>query len=521
MAVSSMSEMLIWLFIFSGQPTDLVSSLDPQMALECLGEKTDAESLLKILRGAAAAPAAADEKEAKTAIQNLASRSQAVRESAREKLAAMGEAIRARLEELVAKDPKRAEEAKLVLAKLDAAKASAASRRDVARILAMRLAAERKLADLAPEIEKLAASEDRLLQAASKAAVAAIKGEPAPQAEERPWASSLKSIEALPPATRFLLRVSPSEEKASKQPQPKPTEQLRTMFESFLSGEELHRAMREGTQFLVDFAVKYGNFRVDALACANVGALGPTESGLALLLSGEYQPAVLERGLSAEGSGWSVEKAGDWKVFGSGGNRIVLLDEHNVLFLPERMSGAFPLEEYLANFKEGKKALADHKRWKTFLQTLSGEASARGLAITDETLMREIYEGIESEEGDAIVSAVKGMQELEIDVRPGTGEKTAFRLEALFEKPEHAETLAAQVKEGIEGAIQQMEAMVSQLEGLSEEGEEQPAFAKIAKASMEFLKSIRVVADGKRGVLRGEIDEQAILGAFTGMGPGF
>ncbi|MGQ9592200.1 MAG: hypothetical protein ACUVYA_18110, partial [Planctomycetota bacterium] len=163
--MASFAEILIWLFSFSAQPQDLLAVVEPKLALECLGEKTDEENLRRLVQGLPPGlfAEALDEKEVKTAIQNLASRSQAVRESAREKLASFGEAVRARLEALVSGDPKRADEAKEVLARLDAAKEEVAARRDAARILAIRLGAERKLARLAPEIEKCAGSEDPFL----------------------------------------------------------------------------------------------------------------------------------------------------------------------------------------------------------------------------------------------------------------------------------------------------------------------------------------------------------------------
>lgn len=513
----SLAEILVWLFTFSAQPPDLLAVVEPKLALECLGEKTDDESLRRLVQGLPPeSPAGAvDEKEVKTAIQNLASRSVAVRESARDKLASFGERVRAQLEAVVAGDPKRADEAKLVLAKLDADREASAARRDVARILAVRLGAEKKLASLAPEIEKCAGSDDPFLRAASRAALAAIRGEPAPAAEGRPWASSLHAIEALPRATRFVLRAGQLAPRADEKPAAPVTVRgiVQAMRFGLPSDDDVDTMVRDATRSIVEFAVRYGNLRPAALACANVGPVGPEGGGIALILTGEYQRAVLERGLSSEGSGWSLEKLGDWSVFRSRGTRIVPLDEHTVLVLPEDASSGFPLEEYLKNWKEGKRPLSEEKRWKAFLGTLSGDAVARGLAVTDDVLMSQLYEGIEEESpGEEVVAAVKGMAEIELDVRKGDGEKIAFRLEAAFKTSENASALAEFVKAGIESGTKEMEAEIGEMED--------SPFGKMAKVYLDAMKSIRVVADGKRGVLRGEFDAGALGGLFFGFSLG-
>ncbi|MGQ9592845.1 MAG: hypothetical protein ACUVYA_21405, partial [Planctomycetota bacterium] len=359
-----------------------------------------------------------------------------------------------------------------------------------------------------------AGSEDPVLRAASRAALAASRGEPAPPAEERPWAGSLQALEALPEATRLLLRAAPSVPRAGEKPVPPLTVRgiLETLPFGLPSGYDAEEIFREATRSVVEFAVRYGNIRPVAFACANVGPVGPEDAGIALILTGEYQRAVLERGLSAEGSGWAREKLGDWSVFSSRGTRIVPLDAHTVLVLPEEVSSGFPLEEYLKNMKGGKRPLSRTKRWKTFLETLSGEGVVRALAVTDEVLMSRMYEEIEENApGEEIAAAVKGMEEIELDVRRGE-EKLAFRLEAAFRTPQNASALAEFVKGGIESGTKELESTIETM------GDE--PFAKIAQVYLDAMKSIKVVADGKRGILRGEFDAGSLGALFFGFSTG-
>ena len=137
-------ELLIILFL-SGSSTDVVSLLEPRISLECLGQPTDEAGLRKLLEGgdgASKGPGGApyDKEAARTAIQNLASSSEGIRKAARERLAGMGPAIRERLEEVIERDPRRADEARKVLEQLGETRRSSANRERVTRVLAVRLA---------------------------------------------------------------------------------------------------------------------------------------------------------------------------------------------------------------------------------------------------------------------------------------------------------------------------------------------------------------------------------------------
>jgi hypothetical protein len=515
----------IFLFFFAGSSADVLSFLEPQMALEVLGEKTDEASLLALIEGGSggavavgASGGAAGEsgaKEASTAIQNLASSSEDIRAKARQALLAMGESVRAKLEDVVAKDPRRAEEAKKVLAELDASRVAGARKKEVARILAMHLAADRKLEKLAPAIRKLLDLKSPFVTSAARKSLGRLEGKEEPEVD-RPWTRDLAALAALPAELRILLVLRAGTPKGMAQPR------IDTFIKGFMSqfsmmmdgspDEEIQNQIREGTRWLVDLVVSYGNIRIDKAALANVGNINTLGAGVGIVVTGEYEREVLEAGLAANGSVWTVAETAGRKVFTSPFVRIVPLNEHQVLVLPQQASIGFPLDAYLADLKAGKKTLGSSARWATFLETLEGETLLRGLALSDGLLAPQILDDMTGEmqqEGapQGVIDALKGMSELELDIRELGEAKFGYRAEALFAEGQHAKDMTDYVKQGIQTGIQEIEQNMGDIAGTPFEG--------MAKSILELLKGIHVVAEGKRGILRGDMDQKALLAPFA------
>lgn len=503
---------VIFLFLFSGASTDLVSFLEPELALECLGEETTEASLKQLLAGKTGSGAGSyNEAEATRAIENLASSSDAIREKARGDLAAMGAGLRPRLEKVVASDPRRADEARKVLEKLGAAAKAAANRTEVAQLLALRLAGDRKLTDLAPAVEKLRDHPSPFISRAAEEVRALLKGEKPPALPARPWLDSLAPAEALSAETRFLMETRLD---ALESPKPLRIDEVMKGFVAQFAGlggapgeEQMEQMMRQATQAMVDAAVKYGNARLDKVTLANVGGVGPRGGGLGIVFTGDYQKAVLEEAL-AETPGISVaQEIEGIRIFSAGGDdlRVACLDEHNILLLPEDASVGFPLTEYIQTFRAGKKPLREVARWNKFLDTLGEGSAARGLALTDETLMGEIYREMEREVPPDTFAAVKGMTEIEADIRQTSPEKTTYRAEAAFKEAGQAKALADFVGNAIQMGIQEVEREMERAP---------PPIVPMMEKVRDMMKGIHVVAEGKKGILRGDVDIQTLLQGF-------
>jgi hypothetical protein len=493
---------------------DLLSLLEPQAALETLGEKTDEESIRKLIEGleSTGTPAEAtyDKKEAEGAIQNLASATESVRDKAREKLAGIGPALRARLEEVVAKDARRADEAKKVLAALDSAKSASGQRRNAARQLAIQLAADKSLAKLLPAVREAEKAKDPFVARAATVAVARLE-----KTEAKPGPATTgvinAAIEALPKATSFLIAVgtdAPSAAAAQAGGL-----RLATLLQGIVllmpdgqSPEQAEKLIREATQQIAQFAVTYGNMRLGNICLANVGGVGPQGAGLAIIVSGDYDRVLLENGLEKNTALWTVGETAGRKVFTSIGGRLLTLDDHTVLILPPSASKDFPLVEYLAAFKDGKQTLRSVPRWAKFLETLkAGSAAVRGLAITDASLMSEIYGAMDSESDvkPEVRDAVKGMKELELDISPIEGSKVRCRLEATFAEGDHAKNLADYLKSSIQEGIASMEQASAQID------------IPQIKIGLDIARAIKVSSEGKKGILRLDVDPNAMLHLST------
>ena len=496
--------------LLSGKPTDLVSFLEPKSALEALGEPTDDAGLKRLIEGkAASAPAsgaALDEKAVRTAVENLASSNESVRAKARDDLAALGEAARPRLEEIVKNDAKRAAEAKAVIDALDAAARVAASRSGVSRLLAVRLAGDRKIAALAEPVRAIASSPDPFLRQAAAETLARIEGKDPPPSPDRPWVKSLAALEALPEGTNYLVDLPAGTAFAALAgtPAPRIDQVLASMAGMMGFGDG--GFLGEVTRGLLDFVVKCGNARVDRVSLANVGLMAK-KSGIAVILSGEYESRLLESGIRSFGS-WEVKEVGGKKVLASPFLRIVLLDDHHVILLFENASENFPLADYLSAHAASSKPLLKQARWAKFLGTLG--SSARALILMRASLVPpDGFAGLEREGlGPDVVAAIKGWKELEAEAKAVGPKKLTYRLEAEFDEAKHANDLSAYVKGKIDEQVAELERMAGQAAGTPAGG--------LLKSALDVLKSIQVAGEGKKGTLRGELDPSMLLPLLMG-----
>ena len=498
------SYVLLLIALLSGRPTDLVSFLEPKSALEALGEPTDEAGLKRLIEGKPGAPesgGALDDKAVTIAVENLASSSESLKAKARNDLASLGEAARARLEDVVKSDPRRAAEAKAVLAGLDTAARSTASRSRVSRLLAVRLAGDRKIAALVGSIRAAASSPDPFLRQAAEETLAGIEGKAPPAFPERPWAKSLAAIEALPKGTNYLVDVPVATVLTSLSGAQAPRIDRVLGSMAAMLGPGGHGLLEQATQGLLDFVLKCGNARADRLTLANVGVLG-RKAGLAIIIGGEYDPVLLENGIRSFGS-WELEDVGGKKVLVSEFLRIVLLDDHQVIILTRHTSDNFPLGEYISAHATGSKPLRGEARWSKFLETLG--SSARALILMQASLLPpEEYANLERAAPTPDVgAAIRGWKELDTEAKAIESKKISVRVDAEFEEAKHATDLSAFVKGKIAELIGEMEKQKAQLAGSPVDS--------MMKSALDVLKSVQVTSEGKKGLLRAELDPSVLL----------
>lgn len=498
-----------------GGDLDLLSSVDPEAALVVLGQKPDDASVIRWISGApfeAAAPggggAGVDQKEVEKAIQNLASGVESVRAKARERLAAAGGIVKARLEEVVARDPKRAEEAKKVLLELEKASTSAGQKGGVGRLLAMRWAAEKKLASAVPELEAASRSTDPFVSRMAAEALAEISGKPATPTAPRK-AVIPPGVDALPKSTRVLLEISPRGPPGSQPKKLRIDRSLREIMAKLAFGmppEMVESQVAQVTGAVVQLGVDFGPFRIDSIHLANAGAVNQAGGGLAFILTGAYDPKQLASGFEKHSGLWVVSEQEGRKVYTSPIVRIIPLDLSTVLVLPQQASAHFPLAEYLGAVAGKKAPLRTDARWAKFLETLGGTSSIRGLAIADASLVGSLHQEIDGDGSLAqeVKDSIKALKELELDVVPTGDSKGRYRLEGVFTSPEHARTLTGYVKAKIQEGIGEIERMKAQtnIEALN--------------LPLQVLKSVQLAADGQKGVLRMELDLAALLATIGG-----
>ncbi|MCZ6794630.1 MAG: HEAT repeat domain-containing protein [Planctomycetota bacterium] len=493
---------VVFMFFFSGQPIDLpmdlLGLLDPEAGLSMLEKKADTDSLEQLItpdREGGSGVLRIPSKEVEGAIQNLASNSEGIRGRARKKLVSAGPAVKTRLEEVVAKDERRAAEAKKVLKILEGEAGAAAHEDDIARVLAIRLAGKKKMKNLLPAIEKAAASKSPFVRLAAEDVLVRLgeKSRPEEGASKTVAASmGLKEVEALPKETRLLVAINTGLPQPGASRHVTMSSLMKRLTASFpIPEEQLNDSTQQAMTEILKFIRTYGNMRPDRAFVANVGLIDDQGGGLGFIIQGLYQPGVLRKALSDESnSQWTSSEIAGVTVYKSRNVSVVLLSENSVLLLPDPRTASmrFPLEEYLKNFAAGKKALRESKRYSQFLTGLSGNDSVRGLAITDETLMSALHSEIANDPSTPadVAKAIKGLKEVELTVTQLKDGKSRVRFEGEFNSNEDSKAITAFLDARIKEGIAEME----------------QAPLPFMKSWIDMMKGIRVAAEGKKGILR-------------------
>jgi len=507
-------------------PSDLLAFVDPAAGLHAIGQASDEASLAKLIAAKVAgavteerAPAPGVTKELEGAIQNLASSSEKIRGAAREKLVAAGPAVKPRLEEVARTDARRAEEAKKALQALADAASSSAADEDLARTFAIRLAAEKGYTALLPQITSVAASTNPFVSSTARAAARTLEKTTAPGTAAGAGATTativvdgdlaMRAVRALPATTTaiaaFDLRLPAPGALAGLT--------LEKLFESVAKSlppgagaEDLDQARDEARSEVIGFVRRFGNLRPERLVVANVGSVGPRGGGMGIIARGVYQPDVLRATLHADEATWKTTEVEGSTVYNSAFLRLVLLSDREVLFLPLMASNHFPLANYLRDYNAGKDVISESTRLELFAKTLEQPFYTRALALTGESLMGEIQAELEQGAPANVAAGVKGMTEIELTIQQDESGGSTVRLEGRFEKDEHAKSLSDFLDASVKEGIQQLELLRAQTD------------IDVLKTVLEALKSIKISAEGTRGIFRMTVPKLEIadlLGGFA------
>lgn len=483
-----LSMLLFFLSPAEDIPTDALSLVRPGLGLEILGHEATDDSIGELISASSGGEAVSpveETRELRSAIENLASRSEGIRASARDDLVGMGPGVLPRLRKLVAEDPRRADEASKVISRLEGQRVAGRHEAVMAQQLAIRLAAERKLTRWVPAIRKAVESENPFVRRAAREALARLDKTYRPEAETVEYSTGC--LESLPRETRAILAVRLPDVAPGKEKGMTLDSYAKSMAEAIPGAEVEESDLREGHTVLVDWVRSYGNMRPQRVYLANVGGIRNSGAGLGIVIQGLFERPVLEGALETSPM-FAAREIEGFTLWMSAVLRIVVLDDRTVLLLPVVASSHFPLDTYLADLRAGKRSMRREKRLARFLDTLADDVPVRGLAITDVTLLGELHAELRGFAPAAVSKAVEGMEDLSLTISETEGDKLRVRLEARFGEAEDAEVLAGVVRDGVSSAIRE-------LEGVAE------TFPPLATV-LDLMRAIRVSARERQAVLR-------------------
>ena len=512
-----MSPLIFLLMIGSAEyvPEDLLALVEPEAGLEILGITPESADFAAIISGGEGTEegAAAGELDAvvRSAIQNLASRAERVRERAREDLIKEGPKLLPHLRKLVEEDPRRADEAKKVIEALERVKEAAKHDEVLVRQFAIRYAAKNGRKDLIPALKKSTAeSENIFVRLAAESALEELD-ESYESKLDLKGPNGIEELAALPANTNVLLAAyvgAPIPGRSKKLTIKKFFDRITADLGEggFGPGEE---NLRQAHQGVIDFVRQFGNMRPERIHLVHVGAPTETGGGVGIIVHGLYDRSVLETSIRGNTSGWTSHETAGFTVFSSIFARLVPLSDRSILVLPNIASVTFPIREYLESVAAKKEVLSKEKEWTGFFAALTDDIPIRGLVRTEPELMGLLYGELEREMPADAFGAVKGMKALSAMVAPAGEKKITVRLEGSFEKNGQAESLASFIRQGIDMAIAEMK---REIDGAP------PFIQNMAKRVLSILEAITVTGEGKTGVLRFTTDEEVLYDFYGILG---
>jgi hypothetical protein len=477
-------------------PSDVLALIEPEAGLALLGENPVEANLARLIDARARTLKPADgklPKELESAIQNLASSSEKVRKSSRKKLVDAGLTVKKRLEEVATNDARRAAEAKKVLQALADAKSTGVHEKDIARIFAIRLAAKNKISALIPNIQKAANSKSSFVSFAAKDALARFekKADGSTKTVVAGSGIDLRDVRALPSNANALLALSLRAPIAGVESGVTIGSFFTSMTAQLPPGAapDMEGELKEARTELLDFVKSYGNMRPERVVISNYGDVGPTGAGLGIVVHGRYEPAILRASLAKNEILWKTTEVEGSTIYNSAFLRLVLLSDSSVLILPIMASNKFPLAKFLKNYNAKTDSISKSERLALFVKTLEQPFYARAIALTREKLMKQMWAELE-DAPENVATSVKGMQELELTLTQDDEGKATIRLEGVFDSKDNAKVLSDVVKDGVKEGIAQLEQTAAQID------------LPMIKTMLDAMKTIKVTAEGKRGIFR-------------------
>lgn len=505
--------LLPFLIFASGNeiPQDVLALIEPGMGLEILEQKSDPASLEKLilsgLGGDDAPVGGRISKAAENAIQNLASRSEKVRDKARAQLVAEGPRAIKRLEEVVASDPRRAREARKAITEIQGERRALRHGESLARILAIREAAAKKHTKLVPALRKAAGSKDHFVRLAAEESLVRLDKTYKPAASS-PGHSGFRmaEIEALPTGVRIALALQIQEAELGKSAGLTIQGYAEKMLAFLPVGgeEQMKEQMRQVSGEILTWVKSYGNMRPSRALLVNAAPIGERSGGMGIILQGLYEPEVIRKTLNSSPL-WTKTEVSGHTLYNSPFLRLVLLSDRSVLLLPTVASTQFPIKEYLKNLSEGKKPLRSDKRLARFLGSLDDKMIVRGLLVNDDKLLTEdarteIEGEFERELPEDVFKAFQSMKEVEITAAVTSESKKRVRFEAEFSGSKAPEVVVGFVRGKIQEGIIELETKAKEMAGF-------PPFPRVLQTMAGILKAIKLSAESKKVILRFDLPE--------------
>ncbi len=417
----------------------------------------------------------------------------AVRDAARKKILAMGPGVIENLKPAMeSKDEEVALAAKGIVDELT----THAQARSIRRLMAIRTLGEKKDKDSLPLLRQMATSKEPFVADYANRAMGLIEGKAWKRAVDDTGLAA--DLAALPKNTGMVGQVRTLVGTKTL----RLDDLLATMGEGGPGGEGMAERKAEiaktlpkmklkMTKGVVDFAEKLGNVRLDSLTVAASEDVGENKGWAAFSLRGQMSIANLLTVLESmdESMKGKVEEVEGMKVLRVERSMVLLLvSEQHVIFV------GGPDEE---NVDAGVKAIA--KGIKT------GKGEDGGLAANEKT--QALLKGVDTQ------AAIWAVGRLSDDMKKEDvfGAYDDFQLTTKVEKGTIQYTVKAtgpdaeKIKDAMTKMNEEMARGVKQMEEM------------MPKATVDMMKSVKIVAEGKTATLSGFVSMEGLVGTMSQM----